>query len=282
MNENSTIQLDKLVFSCSSTIKNNFNVIDGKEYDFSPKCYYGETCLTETIDPDNRYKYSYLVDYKDKRMGRVDFCLHSESWTKDRIRFTVDNSAFYNGTLHCLPAVIKDLSLEVANFSKMEIACDNYTQNTEQILRKALKEKENTVKLLGRKVKDRNKVLNEITYYNHGSLNNPFKQRTTYIRNKKNTFGLKTYDKKEEIKTISPHKLYILDYHKQKNPKYRNIYRAEINLYYKEIRRYQKKHNFSITLENLLNTDFLNSMFYEYLDRIIVVKNKNKNALEGI
>ena len=185
------------------------------------------------------------------------------------IRFTVFNEVFYNNTLKYIPDVLEDLNLEINNFNKIDIAIDLHDYNIEKVLRQNLRDKDNSVRLFTDMIKDRNKVIREITYYNHGSLNNPFKIRSILIKNKKNTFELSCYDKTEEIKQSG--KEYINDYHKLHNPKFKKIYRIEVRLIYEEIRRYIKKHKKPISFNDVINPEFLHTVFSEYLDRIIVI-----------
>jgi len=283
MNEiNTTIQLDKLRFSCTSIVDDNFN--DAVQR-YPNLCFtdhtFNETILTVTTDLSRRYKYSYSVSHAGCTMGQIDFGLYGKSLTDERIRFTVDNSVFYNNTLCLLSNTLENLNLQIKDFTLLEIAIDNYIQNVEQTMRRSLKNKEYEVKLLGRIVRDRNKMLKEIDYWNSGSLNNPFKQRTLYIKNKKETFGLKAYNKKEEIKNNSPHKGYIWNYHHEKNPKAHNLFRTEIEILYDDLHRYQEKHKI-ITLEDLQNPQFLHSLFIKYFDRLIVIKDSNKQKIDLI
>lgn len=132
-----------------------------------------------------------------------------------------------------------------------------------------MRDKSNSVRLFRDMIKDRNQVIKEITYYNHGSLNNPFKVRSILIKNKKGTYELSCYNKTEEIKQSG--KEYINDYHKLHNPKFKKLYRIEIRLTSDEIRRYIKKHKKPISFNDVINPEFLHTVFSEYLDRIIVI-----------
>ena len=97
----------------------------------------------------------------------------------------------------------------------------------------------------------------------------------------KTTIELAAYNKLEEIKNHSPHKTYILDYHKVHNPKYKKIYRKEIRLESEELYRLnakrEKERKPPITLTDLLEKAFLYDLFVQYMNRIIVIRdNKNK------
>ncbi|MFT4168489.1 MAG: hypothetical protein QM653_05155 [Dysgonomonas sp.] len=278
-----TIQLDKLVFCCKSTVEDNFNYA----VEHNPGCYFetefqfNQTKLIRFQDPAKRFKHSFKVLYKGKQIGNIDFLMYGALFD-NLIRFTVVNEVFYNDTLKYIPDALKDLNLEINNFNKIDIAIDCYDYDIEKELRKNLRDKDNQVKLLGDFIKDRNKIIREVTYFNHGSLNNPFKVRTILIKNKKGTFELSAYNKTEEIKQSK--KEYINEYHKHHNSKFTNLFRIEVRLTYDEIHRYIKKHKKPILFEDIMSLEFLYKVFTEYYDRIIVFyKNpENKRKREKI
>lgn len=264
-----TIQLDKLVFSCKSIIEDNFNDI----IECNPKYYlesefkFNQTKLIRSSDPSNRFKHSFKVLYNDSQVGDIHFCMYG-ALLNDLIRFTVRNEVFYTDTLKCIPNVLHDLNLEINNFTKIDVAVDCYNYNIEHVVRKNIRVKDNTIKLLGKLVKDRDQTLEQITYYHKGTQNNIYKFRSLLIQNNKNTFELTCYDKSEEIKQSG--KEYINDYHRLHNPKFKNLYRIEVRLKTDEIYRYIKKHRKVISFNDVMNPEFLQSVFNEYLDRIIV------------
>lgn len=264
------IQLDKLVFSCVSIVEDNFNyaVEHNPDYYFETEFQFNRTKLIRFQDPNKRFKHSFKVLYKNKQIGNIDFLMYG-AFSDNLIRFTIFNEVFYNNTLKHIPDVLKDLNLEINNFSKIDIAIDLHDYDIEQALRQNLRDKNNSVKLFKNMIQDRNKVIKEITYYNHGSLNNPFKIRSILIKNKKGTYELSCYNKTEEIKQSG--KEYINNYHKDYNPEFTKLYRIEIRLTYEEIRRYIKKHKKPILFNDVTNSQFQYNMFSEYLDRIIVI-----------
>jgi hypothetical protein len=296
-----TIQLDKLTLCCTSSVEDNFNhaIMFYPDEAFKLSHSFGKTILTQTIDNKRRYKYCYNVNHAGYYMGKVKFCLSGQPHYNDKIWFQLANKVFYNNTLQFLPTIFENLNLQLNNVTRAEIALDNYKINFETKIRRNLRNKENNVKLLGKCIKDRKKLEKRITYWNHGGLDNPFMVRSLYIKNKKKanysknkkhnfeddedtkdsktTIEMIAYDKLEEIEENSPHKTYILDYHKEHNPNYKNIYREEIRLESEELRRLEKKRGKPITLTDLLNKEFLYDVFIEYIDRIIVIKdNKGK------
>ena len=267
----STIVLDKLIFTCVSTVEDNFNYVVSHAPEY---CYYdfqfGRTKLVRTQDPSQRYRHSFRVFHDKYFMGSIDFSLYNGGIYDGMLRFTVDNEVFYNDTLKYIPIVLDSLNLKINNFKRIDIALDSYVTNVEKVLRRSLNDKGNTIKLFKDIVNDRNKVIKEIVYFNSGSLNNHYKLRTIQIKDKEKRKELVCYDKTEEVNEVSK-KYYILNYHQKQNSKCKKIYRAEIRFGYEEIRRYSKKIKKVIEFENLLNPHFLCDMFFEYFNRIITV-----------
>lgn len=267
----SSIVIDKLVFSCLSTVEDNFDymVVHAPEYYYND-FEFGKTKLLRRQDPSNRYRHSYKVYYDKYLMGTLEFSLYNNGIYTNMLRFSVDNEVFYNGMLKYIPSVLNNLNLKINNFKQLDIAIDSYKYNAEQIIRCNMLDKNNNVKLFGKVISDRNKYLNERVFFNGGSLNNPYDQRSLQFKGKDGRKELFIYNKKREIDKVS-NKEYILKFHKERNPKFRNIYRAEVRLGYEEISRYSKKIKRTITFEDLLDSQFLNDMFFEYLNRIITI-----------
>ena len=299
-NINATLQLDKLVMCCTSTVENNFNYKNCSNEAFQYSYTFGKTALTQGIDNSRRYKYCYTVRHDNNDIGNLKFCLLGLSQHDDKVRFSINNKVFYNNTLQHLPAVFENLNLQLHNITRLHVALDNYKIDFDKVLRQNLRNKGNRIKLLGRYVTDRKKYEKRILYFNSGSIDNPFGVRTIYIKNKrklhysksekcnfedtentedaKTTIGLVAYNKLEEVNNISPYKTYILEYHRAHNPEYKKIYRKEIRLESEELRRLGKKK--AIALTDLLDKTFLYAVFTKYIDRIIVIKDSNNKKIE--
>jgi len=305
------IQLDKLVMCCRSVVNDNFNDECINRF-YSDAAYtntfvFGSTTLVLTTDFSKRFRFSYNVFCGSYFMGKIHFGLLGQSYRNDKVWFYVNNQVFYNDTLHFLPTVFSDLNLTLNNITRLEIALDCYDFNFEQILRRSIRNKENRVKLFGRYIA-RKEFAKRIRFWNYGTLDNPFKVRTIYIKNKrkihyskqnenekedcpsnkkgdsKTTIELAAYNKSDEIDDFSPHKKYIRDNHVSYNSKFENIYRLEVRLESEELSRYVekyvKKHNKTVELSDLLNKQFLFDVFTEYIDRIIVIKDRNNNKID--
>lgn len=280
----STIVLDKLIFSCRSTVNNNFDYkLIHNIGSFFYNLKFGETELKKTVDPSKRYRHSYEVYYKSNLMGIIDFGLYNSDIYDDMLRFTVSNKVFYNYQLKYIKEVLNDLNLEINNFKQIDIAVDSYCFDSEKFLRSNLRNKNNTVKIIGRNIYDRSKVIDAIQYYHKGSLKNPHKTRTILIKKKKKyTSEIIFYNKTDEIQYMS-NKDYILNFHKQRNASVNKIYRSEIRFYYEELRRYSKRKNMIISFDDLLNDQFLCDMFFDNIDLFVSVsvgKGRKKNKIQ--
>lgn len=298
-----TIQIDKLTLCCISTQKDNFNELQLSDPNTHLGCFpLGNVSLSQCSDDSGRYKYCFNVRYENILMGKVKFGLYGRSQFDNKVWFAVHNQVAYKNYLQLLPIVLDSLHLKIHNITRMEIALDNYSLNFEQHLRRCLKNKEYKVKLFGRYIKDRKQLENRITYWNFGSLDNPFKIRSLYLKNKrkvnygnsggsnpedggkskdrKTTIEMVAYDKLAEIENHSPHKTYILDYHKEHNSNYKHIYRKEIRLESEELRRLESKWKKQIEVTDLLDKQFLFKIFVEYMDRIIVIRDTNGKKID--
>ena len=300
----STIQYDKLTLCCVSTKENNFNhlIMSNPDEEFKYSHFFGNVTISKDFDYSRRYKHCYNVRYEDILMGKLKFGLYGQPQHNNKIWFSMHNQVDYKYLLQFLPTVFNSLDLKLNNVTRMEIALDGYYFNFDQHIRKCLQNKDYKVKLFGRYIQDGKKLEERISHWSKGSRYNFFMRRSIYIKNKrkvnyskkkkphaeddentkdsKTTIELCAYNKLEEIENCSPHKTYILDYHKDHNPKYKHIYREEIRLESEELRRFEQKRKKPITLTDLLNKEFLYEVFTEYIDRIIVVRDGKGNKID--
>lgn len=131
------ILLDKLIFSCISTVEDNFNhaVMRDPEY-WHTELPFGKTKLERTVDPSNRYRHSYAVHYGKWLMGRIDFGLYNYGIDpKKLLRFTVYNEVFSKDRLKYIPAILDDLNLNINNFTQIDIVFNKcvYIRNSNYI-----------------------------------------------------------------------------------------------------------------------------------------------------
>ena len=273
-----TIQPDKLIFSCRSTIDDNFTDVilysksEIEKIDFQMNNAY----IVRFYNTKSAYKHSYRVYYYNYLMGILE--LGYKGKLSNHIKFTVDDTVFYNGTLPFLLFVLSDLYLEMTNISRLDIAIDNYSSNSTKKLYNCIANEKYKLLLNKKYVKDMNKIINEIVYWHKGSRRNPNQIKSICAKSVKEDKEFTTYDKTKEIETES-HKYDILDYHKLYNPDFVNIFRDEVRLEEDILRRHQKK-NGKITLEMLLNKQFLFKLFQEFEQRILVVKDSKGKTVE--
>jgi hypothetical protein len=280
----STIQLDKLIFSCASTVEDNFN--DAVMYymnEFERTCItMNNTHLTIFNKQRSHYKYSYKVSYLNYEIGEIEFCPYKRG-IYEYVRFAVLNPVFYNGTLHLIQNVLNDLNLEIANFSQIDIALDSYNTDNSKVLYSYIINEKYKLKINGKYVYDMDKLINDIVYFYKGSRRNPNQIKTISIKSQKEDKEFTTYNKKDEIETES-HKDYILDYHAKYNPFFKHLYRNEVRLTSDAIYRYNhtrlKESKPKIQLSDLLNKEFLYTLFVEFQRKIIDVKDAQGNTMK--
>ena len=270
-NVKATIQIDKLIFSCQSVIDDNFIDVILYSKNNIEKSYF-QMNNTEVIRFHNyksAYKHSYKISYFNYPIGVLE--LGYKGKYSKHIRFTVDNSVFYNGTLQFLPTVLSELYLEVKNISQLDIAIDNYSKKSTKKLYSCIKNEKYKLLLNGKYVKDMDTIINEIVYWEKGSRRNPNQIKSIYAKSAKSgDREFTNYDKLKEIETES-HKYYILDYHKLYNPDFIDIFRDEVRIGEDILYRYQRKHG-EITLFMLLDKQFLFKLFKEFEQRTLEIR----------
>lgn len=274
------ILLDKLVFSCVSSVEDNFDyaITNSPNFNFESEFKFGTTKLKRTQYLKSDYKHTFKVYYGQHLMGVVSFGLIRSNIYDGMVKFAVDNEVFYNRTMKYLQYALNDLNLEINNYTQIDIAADSCKFNAEQIVRRGLKDRDNRIVAYNNE-RDRYKWFDERVDYNSGTLNNPFASRTVYIKNKPKNASQKLelccYNKCLEIKHVS-HKEYILDYHahlrKKKKKQIKQLHRCEIRISGRKIYDYEKgKLKRMITLDDLMDKDFLYEMFKCHIDKVLKI-----------
>lgn len=174
--------------------------------------------------------------------------------------------------------MLNDLNLVINNFTQVDIAIDSCKFNAEQIVRRGLKDRDNRI-VAYNNGRDRDEWFKEKTGYQSGTPNNPFAARTVHIKNDvkrpSQRLELCCYNKYLEIKHVS-HKEYILDYHarQRKKKQIKQLYRCEVRISGRKIYDYEKgKLKRMITLDDLMNKDFLYEMFKIHVDKVMKIYN---------
>ena len=274
-----TIQIDKFIFSCRSTVYDNFvDVVLYSKSDIEKSYFQMNNTYIVRFSNISAYKYSYKVYYSNYLIGTLE--LGYKGKLSKHIKFSVENLVFYNGAFPYLPSVLSDLFLEITNISHLDIAIDNYIQNSIKRMYSCITNEKYKLLLNKKYVKDMDKIINEIVYWHKGSRRNPNQIKSICAKSKKKDKEFTIYDKRKEIETES-HKEYVLDYHKLYNPDFENLFRDEVRLSEDVLRRWQKK-NGAITLQMLLDRRFLFKLFQEFENRILIAKNDTYRQMTKI
>lgn len=272
------ILLDKLVFSCVSSVEDNFDsaITNNPNFSFESEFKFGNTKLKRTQYLKSDYKHTFKVYCGQHLMGVVSFGLIRSNIYDGKVKFVVENDVFYNRTMKYLSQALNDLNLEINNFTQIDITIDSCKFNAEQIVRRGLKGRDNRIVAYNNE-RDRNKWLDERVDYNSGTPNNPFASRTVYIKNKPKNSSQKLelccYNKYLEIKHVS-HKEYILDYHAhlRKKKQIKQLHRCEVRISGRKIYDYEKGNlKRKITIDDLMYKDFLYEMFKYHIDKVLKI-----------
>lgn len=272
------ILLDKLVFTCISSVEDNFDsaITNNPNFSLESEFKFGTTKLKRTQYLKSDYKHTFKVYYGKHLIGVVSFGLIRSSIYDGKVKFAVDNEVYCNGTMRCLQYALNDLNLVINNFTQVDIAIDSCKFNAEQIVRRGLQDRDNRI-VAYRNGRDRDEWFKEKVGYQSGTLNNPFAARTVHIKNEvkkpSQKLELCCYNKYLEIKHVS-HKEYILDYHarQRKKKQIKQLHRCEVRISGRKIYDYEKSSlKRKITLDDLMNKDFLYEMFKIHVDKVVKI-----------
>ncbi len=272
------ILLDKLVFTCTSSVEDNFDstISNNPNFSFELEFRFGNTKLKRTQYLKNDYKHTFKVYYGQHLMGVVCFGLIRSNIYDGMVKFAVDNEVFYNRTMKYLSRALNDLNLEINNFTQIDIAIDSCKFNAEQIVRRSLNDRENRIVAYNNE-RDRDEWFKEKKGYQSGTPNKPFAARTIHIKNDvkrpSQKLELCCYNKYLEIKHVS-HKEYILDYHThlRKKKQIKQLHRCEVRISGRKIYDYEKDSlKRRITLNDLIDKCFLYEMFKIHVDKVLKI-----------
>ena len=271
-----------LQFLNNVTYKDGFNGNFNLHRIDNPNGIYDNLIMVNLQNPNNM-KYMHYGDlyYSEKRKDKKG---NVYVW------FKIVNKALYTpitpirknaSILSLMPIITQELNLRLNNVTTCDIACDSYVNFSKKIKKAILDE--NLLPILNRKpYYDINEKLPELRFSfdtNQVRMNNIaiiLKQKT-----KDGGFDLKGYDKEQEIEVSE--KDYIRDWTEMKSVK-----RIELHLKKEQMKELLKNPLMqkyfdgcdSITSEMLLpyladsNSDFLENVFYHFLNRLIYFKDK--------
>lgn len=228
---------------------------------------------------DNCYEIIYR-DYKDKSrtklceqvFGVLQWGLRSDRNNEDMkhlVWIQIDNKQFYlpydyqikNRMVH-LEYIEDTLGLVFNNITKMEIALDS-TLNFPKKLLKMIRNKDYTPVVMGTKITNRKKIIEDIIYIDIGTLDR-IKERNILIGRHKEKIQLNAYNKLREIQGSS-HKDYIKD--ASDNPT--KLFRLEVRVGADPLRDFFKSENITYSPMIFTNTDWLWLFFLTFTDRVL-------------
>lgn len=237
------------------------------------------------------YKNVYSIIYDDcdteVEFGLLKFNLN-DGVEADNIHFngkqkawiSLNNKCLYTEALSYLGFIVQRLRLEFNNYTTIDLCLDTPFEIS-RILKTYIKDKDNTVILNGKTIRDRDEDRPEIKYDTSGSLNKTDKYLTVTIKQKKaiknkhNGVTVTTYNKVAEVKNSS-HKQYILDYYG--NPK--KLFRTEVHLNNEEIKDFMKTRGLVLN-PYMLDGGILEEMFFYHLNSVVRFKKREKEYYLG-
>lgn len=203
------------------------------------------------VGPNSPYKYNYKVEVIDCPIGELDVFgyIYYETYLlkRDKIYLRLNNQLLYSDYYwDRIKAFERDFGLTFVCISKADIAIDS-TIDTSKVVYKLMRwHREIDWVVNGRRITDRNKTIDKLFWANSGSLNDPDRNRSLYVKQAEG-LTLNAYNKTIEIVDKS-YKFYqtwdwelddegLLDYVEDVN-----IFRNEIRLGRKNIINYIESH----------------------------------------
>lgn len=242
------------------------------------------------------YKDSYdiyvdcLIDnqIKEKKFGTLHF--NSKLFEDNKYMYiAIENEMLYREEVNSIYYISDCLGLSYSHVCSLDIAIDSNVDFHLYPLN--FNKHKNVIPIIrNKKIKDRNKKIKKYGYNCDGSINEPFKDKTLYIKNEDNSRILlcRMYNKKEEIEEVSK-KYYIID---KLEIKGKNLYRLEMSVNSKSL--YESLKNISLydkdksnpftyreiiseeLYSNLFNKPYILKLFNVLLNRLIRVNVDNK------
>ena len=171
--------------------------------------------------------------------------------------------------------MVELIDLQFNNVTYLELAKD-FKYNISNKFRAMMRNPELTTIINGKQIKDRNKILSNVTRTCGVSLNRDGGKSLTIkqakaVKNKYDGITLDSYDKVREIESHS-HKHYILNYYG--NPK--RLHRLELRLNNPDIKAIAKRLRMVITEDIIFDIEKLNSIYKKALESLIRFKKKRK------
>lgn len=181
----------------------------------------------------------------------------------------IENAVLYNKPLLVeVLSLVELLDLQFNNVTYLELAKD-FKYNISNKIRAMMRNPELTTIINDKQIKDRNKILNNVTRTCGVSLNRDGGKSLTIkqakaVKNKYDGITLDSYDKVREIESHS-HKHYILNYYG--NPK--RLHRLELRLNNPDIKAIAKRLCMVITEDIIFDSNKLDTIYLQALHSML-------------
>ena len=181
----------------------------------------------------------------------------------------IENAVLYNKPLLVeVLSLVELLDLQFNNVTYLELAKD-FKYNISNKIRAMMRNPELTTIINDKQIKDRNKILNNVTRTCGVSLNRDGGKSLTIkqakaVKNKYDGITLDSYDKVREIESHS-HKHYILNYYG--NPK--RLHRLELRLNNPDIKAIAKRLCMVITEDIIFDSNKLDAIYLQALHSLL-------------
>lgn len=220
---------------------------------------------------DGTYEGIYGIAYAQQEFGILLFDRYSDK-EKKFFWVRIRNQVFYSNTMSI--ALLKELQDmtrlgAINNITELELACD-LSFNPVPRIKKLLKMDDVSVVRCGAKIEDKKQEIESLLFLHPANSLRELPPSLCFSDADKRK-SLKVYDKNKEIRKSQ--KAYISDYYG--NPK--RLYRMEIRLCSDELFRYFKKYDISPSVDMLTDQSFLESMYDEFLFRLLHFSYKRKS-----
>ena len=230
--------------------------------------------LYRTIGKHHRHHFD--ITLHGHKVATTYFDRYGATEEENYLWLRIENVVLYNQYLLVeVLSFTELLDLRFNNITYLELAKD-FKYNISNKIRGMMRNQELTTIINGKKVKDRNKILNNITRTCGMSLNRDGGKSLTIkqakaVKNKYDGITLDSYDKVGEI-VSKGHKQYILDYYG--NPK--RLYRLELRLNNGDIKGIAQNLGITITEDIIFDIDKLDAIYLQALHSLLRFTYKRK------
>lgn len=217
-----------------------------------------------TIQTATTYRYNYKVSHDGTPVGTFFFGTFNPN--RPYYYLSVENRLLYE-SISTLYDFEREMQLQFLRISKLDICMDSDVNLVSRFYR-LLKDKEVSLIVNNKAVKDRTQVINSMIHYSKGSLNNVRKVRSFTLAG--NDYEMKGYNKGDEIASTS-HKEYIRD----STGLGKRIYRMEVSFpNYKTLSKHLELLGLTTKdiYDDFSNKEVLQDVFVRAIHRIIHLK----------